>query len=107
LLRKREAFIYMHMKRTADRLFGSGYRWSAMGTDRAQMPIAALAAAMGGHIRVGREDSLWIGKGQIAERNAAQVRQVRKIVEGLGLTVASPDEARELLALKGADRVGF
>jgi uncharacterized protein (DUF849 family) len=62
---------------------------------------------MGGHVRVGLEDSLWIGKGRLAESNAAQVKQVRQIVEGLGLSIASPDEAREILALKGADRVAF
>jgi uncharacterized protein (DUF849 family) len=71
------------------------------------MPIAAMAAAMGSHVRVGLEDSLWIGPGQFAESNAAQVRKVRQILEGLGLELASPDEARALLALKGGDQVGF
>jgi len=97
----------MHMKRTADRLFGADYRWSVLGAGRNQMPIAAMAAAMGGNVRVGLEDSLWLGPGKLAESNAAQVRQVRQIVEGLGLAVASPTEARETLELKGGDRVEF
>jgi uncharacterized protein (DUF849 family) len=97
----------MHMKRTADRLFGGDYQWSVLGAGRAQMPVAAMAAAMGGHVRVGLEDSLWIGPDRVAQSNAAQVRQVRKIIEGLGLEVASPAEARDLLALKGADHVAF
>jgi uncharacterized protein (DUF849 family) len=97
----------LHMKRTADRLFGTDFRWSALGAGRSQMPIAAMAAAMGGHVRVGLEDSLWLGKGQFAASNAEQVKRVRQIVEGLGLTIATPDEAREILVLKGADRVAF
>jgi uncharacterized protein (DUF849 family) len=97
----------MHMKRTADRLFGAHYRWSVLGAGKAQMPLAAMAAAIGGNVRVGLEDSLWLGKGRLAPSNAAQVRQVRKIIEGLGLEAATPDEAREILELKGADRVNF
>ncbi len=97
----------MHMKRTADRLFGDDYRWSVLGAGRSQMPIAAMAAAMGGNVRVGLEDSLWLGAGRLAETNASQVTQVRKIIEGLGLEVATPDEAREILGLKGNDRVAF
>ncbi|HQT59746.1 MAG TPA: 3-keto-5-aminohexanoate cleavage protein [Acidiphilium sp.] len=97
----------MHMKRTADRLFGDQYRWSVLGAGRNQLPIAAQAAAMGGNVRVGLEDSLWIGAGRLAESNAQQVRKVRQIIEGLGLGIATPDEAREILSLKGADRVGF
>lgn len=97
----------MHMKRTADRLFGDQYRWSALGAGQAQMTIAALAAAMGGNVRVGLEDSLWLGKGRLAASNAEQVHQVRKIIEGLGHNVASPDEAREILSLKGGDKVDF
>jgi uncharacterized protein (DUF849 family) len=97
----------MHMKRTADRLFGTHYRWSVLGAGRSQMPVAAMAAAMGGNVRVGLEDSLWIGAGRLAESNAQQVRQVRKIIEGLGLDIASPDEARDILQLKGANRVAF
>ncbi len=97
----------MHMKRTADRLFGNAYRWSVLGAGRNQMPIAAMAAAMGANVRVGLEDSLWIGPGKLAESNAAQVRQVRQILEGLGLEIATPAEAREILALKGGDKVAF
>jgi uncharacterized protein (DUF849 family) len=97
----------LHMKRTADRLFASSYRWSVLGAGRNQMPVAAMAASMGGHVRVGLEDSLWVGAGQLAPSNAAQVRQVRKIIEGLGLEAATADEARQILALKGGDRVGF
>ncbi|MFI4997154.1 MAG: 3-keto-5-aminohexanoate cleavage protein, partial [Hyphomicrobiales bacterium] len=97
----------MHMKRTADRLFGTDYRWSVLGAGRNQMPIAAMSVAMGGNVRVGLEDSLWLGPGKLAESNAAQVRHVRQIIEGLGLAVASPEEARETLALKGGDRVEF
>ncbi len=97
----------LHMKRTADRLFGDQYRWSVLGAGRAQMPVAAMAAAMGGHVRVGLEDSLWLGRGELAPSNAAQVTRVRQIIEGLGLEIASPDEAREILQLKGGDKVGF
>jgi uncharacterized protein (DUF849 family) len=97
----------VHMKRTADRLFGANYRWSVLGAGRNQMTVAAIAAAMGGNVRVGLEDSLWVGAGQLARSNASQVTQVRKIIEGLGLEVATPDEAREILALKGGDRVAF
>ena len=97
----------MHMKRTADRLFGKDYRWSVLGAGTSQMKIAAMSAAMGGHVRVGLEDSLWIGKGQLARTNAEQVTKVRGIVEGLGLQVATPDEAREILQLKGANLVAF
>ena len=97
----------MHMKRTADRLFGDDYRWSVLGAGRSQLPIAAMAAAMGGNVRVGLEDSLWLGAGKLAETNAAQVTQVRKIIEGLGLEIATSAEAREILQLKGNDRVGF
>ena len=96
-----------HMKRTADRLFGTHYRWSVLGAGRAQMPIASMAAAMGGNVRVGLEDSLWIGAGKLAESNAQQVRQVRKIIEGLGLQARTPDEAREILQLKGIAEVAF
>lgn len=97
----------LHMKRTADRLFGDDYVWSVLGAGRNQLPIAAMAAAMGGNVRVGLEDSLWAGPGKLAASNAEQVRLARQIVEGLGLEIATPDEARERLALKGADPVGF
>jgi uncharacterized protein (DUF849 family) len=96
-----------HMKRTADRLFGDSYQWSVLGAGRNQMKVAAMAAAMGGNVRVGLEDSLWDGPGKLALSNAAQVRRARQILEGLGLDVATPDEAREMLQLKGGDRVGF
>jgi uncharacterized protein (DUF849 family) len=89
-----------HMRRTADRLFGRDYQWSVLGAGRQQMPIAAMSAAMGGHIRVGLEDSLWKGRNQLAT-NREQVTLARQIVEGLGLTVATPDEARQILQLKG------
>lgn len=97
----------LHMKRTADRLFGDDYRWSVMGAGRNQMPIANQAALMGGNVRVGLEDSLWAGKGKLAESNAEQVRLVRGIVESLGLEIATPEEAREILCLKGGDDVNF
>jgi uncharacterized protein (DUF849 family) len=97
----------MHMKRTADRLFGDQYRWSVLGAGAAQMRIAAQAAAMGGNVRVGLEDSLWAGPGKLARSNAEQVKMARGILENLGLEVATPDEAREILSLKGGDRVNF
>lgn len=97
----------LHMKRTADRLFGDAYHWSVLGAGAAQMRVAAMAAAMGAHVRVGLEDSLWLGKGRLAESNAIQVLQVRKILEGLGLAVATPDEARAILSLKGKENTGF
>ncbi len=96
-----------HMRRTADRLFGDAYRWSVLGAGRNQMTIAAIAAAMGANVRVGLEDSLWDGPGTLAKSNAAQVHRVRTILEGLGLGVATPDEARTILELKGADQVAF
>ena len=97
----------LHMKRTADRLFGDAYYWSVLGAGRNQMFTAAMSAVMGGNVRVGLEDSLWIGKGKLAESNAQQVRKVREILEGLGLEVATPAEAREILQLKGRDKVAF
>ena len=97
----------MHMKRTADRLFGKDYVWSVLGAGRNQMPIATMAASMGANVRVGLEDSLWIGPGKLAESNATQVARVRKILEGLGLDVATPAEARAMLQLKGPDKVAF
>ena len=95
------------MKRTADRLFGDQYQWSVLGAGGAQMHLAATAATMGGNVRVGLEDSLFIERGKLATSNAEQVVKVRSIIEGLGFEIASPDEAREMLALKGADRVTF
>lgn len=96
-----------HMKRTADRLFGDQYHWSVLGAGRNQLPIAAMAVSMGGNLRVGLEDSIWIGPGQLAKSNAEQVLAARKIIEGLGLDVATPADAREILQLKGADKVAF
>jgi len=97
----------LHMKRTADRLFGTEYRWSVLGAGANQFRIAAQSAALGGNVRVGLEDSLWTGKGELATSNAVQVEKVRKIIEGLGLSVATPDEARAILNLKGGDQVAF
>ncbi len=95
------------MKRTADRLFGDDYRWSVLGAGGAQMGLATTASQMGGNVRVGLEDSLFIQRGKIAESNAQQVTKIRRIVEDLGCEVATPDEAREMLDLKGGDRVNF
>ena len=97
----------LHMKRTADRLFGTEYRWSVLGAGANQFRIAAQSAALGGNVRVGLEDSLWAGKGELATSNAVQVEKVRKIIEGLGLSVATPDEARAILNLKSGDQVAF
>ena len=97
----------IHMRRTADRLFGDQYRWSVLGAGKNQMRIAAISAAMGGNVRVGLEDSLWLGKGTLAKSNAEQVLQVRQIIEGLGHEVATPDEARTILQLKGQDKVRY
>jgi uncharacterized protein (DUF849 family) len=96
-----------HMKRTADRLFGDRFRWSVLGAGASQLRIAAQAVSLGGNIRVGLEDSLWAGKGKLATSNAEQVTLARKIIEGMGLEVATPDEARIMLELKGADKVSF
>mgnify|MGYP000403179555 CR=1 FL=1 len=97
----------MFMKETADRLFGDDYRWSVLGAGRHQMPFGTQAAMMGGNVRVGLEDSLYIGPGQFAKSNAEQVAKIRRIIEELGLEAATPAEAREMLALKGGDNVGF
>jgi uncharacterized protein (DUF849 family) len=95
------------MKRTADRLFGTDYRWSVLGAGAQQMRIAAQAAAMGGNVRVGLEDSLWAGPGKLAASNAEQVTIVRGILEGMGLNIATAEDAREILQLKGGAEVGF
>lgn len=97
----------MHMRRTADRLFGADYIWSVLGAGRHQMPIASMAASMGGNVRVGLEDSLWDGPGRLATSSAVQVRRIRGILEALSLDVATPDEARAMLGLKGAHAVSF
>jgi uncharacterized protein (DUF849 family) len=97
----------MFMKRTADRLFGDDYVWSVLAAGRHQMAFTTQAAMLGGSVRVGLEDSLYIGKGQMAKSNAEQVAKIRRIMEDLSLEIATPDEAREMLALKGGDDVGF
>src|SRR5438132_7982646 len=97
----------MHMKRTADRLFGDAYLWSVLGAGRNQMFVAAMSAVMGGNVRVGLEDSLWLGRGTLAKTNAEQVSKIRRILEELGLQIATPDEAREMLKLKGGRNVAF
>lgn len=95
------------MKRTADKLFGDQYRWSVLAAGAAQIPMAVTASQMGGHVRVGLEDSLFISRGELAESNAQQVAKVRRIIEDLGNAVATPAETREILALKGGDQVAF
>ena len=97
----------MHMRRIANKLFGNDYRWSILAAGRHQMSFVTMGAMMGGNIRVGLEDSLFIGKGELAPSNAAQVAKVRRIVEDLSLEVATPGEAREMLGLKGGDQVNF
>jgi uncharacterized protein (DUF849 family) len=97
----------MHMRRTADRLFGDQYEWSILGAGRNQIPLATIGAAMGSHVRVGLEDSLWIGPGQLAESGAQQVSRIRTVLEALSLDIATPNAARELLQLKGASQVAF
>ncbi len=97
----------MHMKRTADRLFGKDYVWSILGAGRSQIPLASIGAAQGANVRVGLEDSLWNGPGRLAESNAVQVSKIRQVLEGMSLEIATPDEARALLSLKGPDSVKF
>ena len=97
----------MHMHSIAQKLFGDDYEWSVLAAGRHQMPFATQAAMLGGNLRVGLEDSLYIGKGELARSNADQVRKIRSIIENLGLDIATPKEARQRLALKGGDRVGF
>ena len=97
----------LHLRRTADRLFGNDYSWSALGAGKAQMSTASLVASLGGNVRVGMEDSLWLRKGQLATSNSEQVVAAKNIIEGLGLSVATPDEARKMLELKGRDKVAF
>ncbi|VFR21190.1 hypothetical protein BER2_0688 [plant metagenome] len=97
----------MHMRRTADRLFGDQYQWSILGAGRNQLPLATMGLTMGSHVRVGLEDSLWLGPGKLAESNAAQVTRIRTIIEALDMEVATPAEARRILGLKGGDKVGF
>lgn len=97
----------IHMKTTADKLFGADYHFSVLGAGRHQMPLVTLSAILGGNVRVGLEDSLYLGRGALARSNADQVRRIRTILEALSLEIATPAEARALLALKGGDQVGF
>lgn len=97
----------LHMKATADRLLGRDYRFSVLGAGRMQMPLATIGAILGGNVRVGLEDSLLIARGKLASGNAEQVRKIRHIVEELGFDIATADEAREMLSLKGGDKVAF
>jgi len=97
----------MHMRRTADRLFGDRYRWSILGAGRNQMPLATIGAALGANVRVGLEDSLWIAPGRLAASSAEQVLRIRAVLEALNIDIATPDEAREILHLKGAAKVAF
>ena len=96
-----------HMKRTADRLFGDDYHWSILGAGKNQISLASIGATQGSNVRVGLEDSLWIGPGQLAKSNADQVNKIRHVLKGLSLDIASPDEARQMLRLKGSDQVDF
>jgi uncharacterized protein (DUF849 family) len=97
----------LHMKRTADQLFGDQYLWSILGAGRHQMGLVTMGALMGGNVRVGLEDSIYVGKGQLAKTNAEQVSKIRRILEELSLEVATPTEARKMLQLKGAANVAF
>ncbi|WP_336335626.1 3-keto-5-aminohexanoate cleavage protein [Pseudomonas putida] len=96
-----------HMKRTADRLFGDSYHWSVLGVGAMQPRIAMQSLLLGGHVRVGLEDNLWLGKGRLAQSNAEQVRAIKGLIESLGFAVATPDEARAIMQLKGRDNVAF
>ena len=95
------------MKRTADRLFGKDYVWSVLGAGKNQIPIATMSTVLGGNVRVGLEDSIWNGPGKLAKSNADQVKRIRSIVEALSLEIATPNEAREILHLKGKNNTGF
>jgi uncharacterized protein (DUF849 family) len=97
----------LFMKRTADRLFGEGYVWSVLGAGRHQMPVCTTAAQLGGNVRVGLEDSLFIARGELASSNADQVRKIVRILAEQGLEPATPNEARSILALKGGDRTNI
>jgi len=97
----------LHMKQTADRLFGPNYEWSALGASKNQMRIATMAGVLGGHVRVGMEDSLWYGKGVKAKSNSEQVGRIRRVLEELSIEIASADEARQILQTKGGNQVNF
>jgi len=96
-----------HMRRTADRLFGKDYQWSILAAGRHQMSLATIGAAQGANVRVGLEDSIYLGKGELAKSNADQVSKIRGILEALSLEIATPEEARAMLKLKGGDQVAF
>ena len=102
-----EAENLMHMRRIADHLFGDQFHWSILGAGRHQMGLITMGAIMGGHCRVGLEDSIYLKKGQLAKSNAEQVTKIRTILSELSLEIATPDEARKMLACKGKDNVGF
>ena len=97
----------LHMKKTADKLFGDDYEWSVVGAGATQMRMNATGASLGSHVRVGLEDSLWDGPGKLAQKNADQVKRVRDILEGLSLEVATSAEARQMLNLKGKDKTNI
>lgn len=97
----------MHMKRTADRLFGSDYQWSILGAGKNQMTLASMGAAQGANVRVGLEDSLWIEPGKLAQSSKDQVTKVRNILEGFSLDIATPNQVRDMLKLKGSRHVAF
>jgi uncharacterized protein (DUF849 family) len=96
-----------HLKSTADRLLGDGLQWSVLGAGRHQFNMITVSAVMGSHVRVGLEDGLFIGKGQLASSNAEQVAKIKRILGELSLEIATPAEAREILGLKGLDQVGW
>ena len=97
----------LHMKRTADRLFGDQYQWSILGGGRQQFNLVTMGAIMGGNVRVGLEDNIYLGKGQLAKSNAELVSRTVRILNELSMDIATPDEAREILHLKGIHNVGF
>ncbi|MCC2663809.1 MAG: 3-keto-5-aminohexanoate cleavage protein, partial [Geminicoccaceae bacterium] len=97
----------LHMRRIADKLFGDAYHWSILAAGRHQIPLCTMGATMGANVRVGLEDSIYVGKGELAKSNADQVSRIRTILEALSLEVATPAEARTMLALKGGDQVEF
>ena len=97
----------VHMKATADKLFGDRYYLSVLGAGRHQFPLVTLSAILGGNVRVGLEDNLYLGRGELATSNGAQVAKMRRILGDLSLEVATPDEARAMLETKGRDKVGF
>lgn len=95
----------MHMRRTADRLFGNDYHWSILAAGKNQMPLCTMGAIMGGNVRVGLEDNLYLRKGELARNNAELVSHIRGILSALSLEIATPAETRQLLKLKGANHV--